>query len=239
VTKKGEGGKGGVDVGSEAHEATLQAAQAGAQPRKQRRQGKAVDGVSAAPGKARKPHAKQKRAPGKVVAIGVDVPKLDELKAEEMGGPRVGRPESYHPRYAEIARAMCRLGATDFDLACEFGVKTQTILNWRCKYPEFLESTLEGKEAFDNRAERSLAMRAVGYSYHSEKVFQYEGQIIRAATVEHCPPDVSAIRLWLMNRRPDKWRDKSELKLDSSDAFLKLWTAISDGTIGQARQEVA
>jgi hypothetical protein len=165
------------------------------------------------------------------VAIGVDVPKLDELKAEEIEGPGRGRPEGYHPRYAEIARAMCRLGATDFDLAQELGVTTDTIWRWRSKYPEFSDATLEGKEAFDNRAERSLAMRAVGYSIHTEKVFQYEGQIVRAQTVEHYPPDVSAIRLWLMNRRPDKWRaEKTELKLDGSDAFLRLWQAISDGT---------
>ncbi len=126
---------------------------------------------------------------------------------------------------------MCRLGATDFDLATEFGVTTDTIWRWRSKYSEFSDATLEGKEAFDNRAERSLAMRAVGYSYHSEKVFHFDGQIIRAPIVEHVPPDVNACRLWLMNRRPDKWRDKQEVKIDGSDAFLRLWTAISDGTI--------
>ena len=189
---------------------------------------------------ARKASGRQK-APGRVVALGLDVPTTSEVaaeaeaakqvEAETMGGPGAGRPEDYHPRFAEIARAMCRLGATDFDLAQEFGVRTQTIWNWRCKHPEFFDATQEGKEAFDNRAERSLAQRAVGYSYHSEKVFQYEGRIVRAQIVEHVPPDVGALRLWLMNRRPNSWRDKQELKLDSSDAFLKLWTAISDGSI--------
>ena len=121
----------------------------------------------------------------------------------------------------------------DFDLAQEFGVTTDTIWRWRSKYPEFSDATLEGKEAFDKRAERSLALRAVGYSYHSEKVFQYEGQIIRTQIVEHVPPDVNACRLWLMNRRPSEWRDRQEVKLDGADAFLALWTAISDGTIGK------
>jgi hypothetical protein len=231
VTKKGKDEVRGADVGSGV-QSPPQAAQAAAKPRKRKRQGKAAVGVSAAPKRPRKPHAKQKRAPGKVVALGLDVPRLSELEAEEAGGPGRGRPEGYHPRFVEIARAMCRLGATDFDLAQEFGVRTETIWYWRCKYPEFSNSTLEGKEAFDNRIERSLAQRAAGYSYHSEKVFQYEGTIVRAETVEHVPPDVSAIRLWLMNRRPDKWRDKSEVKLDGSDAFLKVWQAISDGTIG-------
>jgi hypothetical protein len=231
--------KSGVEVGDELQKATPQAAQAGAQPRKRKGRGKVVDGASAAPGRTGKTHPKQKRAPGKVVSIGVDVPKLDELKAEEAAREQferqaatMGRPTDYHPRFAEIARAMCKLGASDFDLAQEFGVMTSTIWLWRCKFEEFSNSTLEGKEAFDNRIERSLAQRAAGYSVHTEKVFQYEGTIARAETVEHYPPDVSACRLWLMNRRPDKWRDKSEVKLDSDGAFLKLWQAISDGTAG-------
>jgi hypothetical protein len=143
-------------------------------------------------------------------------------------------PDEYHPRYAEIARAMCRLGASDYDLACEFDCTTDSIWRWRSKYPEFSDATLEGKEAFDNRIERSLAQRAAGYSYHSEKLFNYEATVVRAETVEHVPPDVNACRLWLMNRRPSEWRDKSEVKLDSDGAFLKLWQAISDGTIGKA-----
>jgi hypothetical protein len=36
--------------------------------------------------------------------------------------------------------------------------------------------------------------------------------------------------MWLGNRRPDKWKDKQEVKLDGSDCFLKIWQAISNGT---------
>jgi hypothetical protein len=151
-------------------------------------------------------------------------------ESEKPDGYEFGRPTDYRPEYAAIARAMCRLGATDFDLAQEFDVKTSTIWRWYSKYPDFCSSTDDGKNAFDNRIERSLAQRAAGYSYHSEKVFQYDGQIVRAEIVEHVPPDVSACRLWLMNRRPDKWRDRQEVKLDGSEAFLKVWQAISDGT---------
>jgi hypothetical protein len=86
-----------------------------------------------------------------------------------------------------------------------------------------------GKEEFDSRIERSLAMKAAGYSYHSEKIFISDGEPIRVPVVEHVPPEVGAIKLWLGNRRPDKWRDKSEVKLDGSDAFLKVWRAISEG----------
>lgn len=224
----------GVDVGAEAHEVPPQAAQPGAQPRKRKRP---VGGVSAASKRPRKPHAKQKRAPGKVVSIGVDVPKLDELKAEEAAREQfeqeaatMGRPTDYRPGYADKARAMCKLGASDFDLAEEFGVTTSTIWLWRCKFEDFSNALLEGKEAFDNRCERALAIRACGYSVHTEKVFCYEGSIVRADVIEHYPPDVGAIKMWLGNRRPDRWKDKQEVKLDSDGAFIKLWQAISDGT---------
>jgi hypothetical protein len=124
---------------------------------------------------------------------------------------------------------MAKLGGTDFEIAEELGISTSTLWRWRSLYPEFSSALIEGKEAFDNRIERSLAQRAAGYSYHSEKVFQYEGQVIRAGIVEHVPPDVGAIKMWLGNRRPDQWRDKQEVKLDGSDAFLKVWQAISEG----------
>ena len=191
-------------------------------------------------GKAKASHGGAK-APGRVVAIGLDVPTVSDLAAEAeaekkaaagaMGGPGAGRPDGYQPRFAEIARAMCRLGATNYNLAMEFEVTTDTIWRWGSKYPEFSDALLEGKDAFDDKAERSLAQRAVGYSVHTEKLFCYEGQVVRAQTIEHYPPDVGALKMWLGNRRPDKWKDKQELKLDSDGAFLKLWSAISDGTI--------
>ena len=183
--------------------------------------------------------------PARVVAVGLDVPRLDDLKAAaearkaaddevkngKPDGYEFGRPTGYRPEYAATARAMCKLGATDMELAEEFEVKTSTIWRWRSKFPDFCSALLEGKEAFDDRIERSLAQRAAGYTFHSQKVFNYEGCVVRADTIEHIPPDVSACKLWLHNRRSDTWREKSEVKIDSDGAFLKLWAAISDGTI--------
>jgi hypothetical protein len=152
-----------------------------------------------------------------------------EPEPEKMGG----RPSEYRPEFADIARGMARLGGTDFEISEELGVTTQTLWRWRSKYPEFCYALDEGKEAFDTRIERSLAMRAIGYSIHTERVFQYEGSIVRADIVEHIAPDVGAIKLWLSNRKPDQWREKQELRLDSSEAFLACWRAISDGTINK------
>ncbi len=52
---------------------------------------------------------------------------------------------------------------------------------------------------------------------------------MRAKMTEHVPPETAACRFWLMNRKPDQWRDKQEIKMDGSEAFLKIWQAISEG----------
>jgi hypothetical protein len=100
---------------------------------------------------------------------------------------------------------------TDLELAEEFGVTTVTIWRWQSSHEEFCKALREGKEAFDDRVERSLAMRAIGYSFHSEKIMRHQGSVMRESYVEHIPPDPGAAKQWLTNRRPDKWRDRQEL----------------------------
>jgi len=211
-----------------------------------RKRGKGSERAPAAkrkPGTIGRPKGSRNKTekPGRVVAKGVEEVTLAEALAardaapaaepEPMGGPKRGRPAEYRPEYAKIAAGMARLGGTDFEISEELGVSTNTLGRWRSRYPELCEALNQGKDAFDDRAERSLALRAIGYSVHTEKLFCYDGSVVRADMIEHYPPDVGALKMWLGNRRPDKWKDKQEVKIDSDGAFLKLWAAISDGTI--------
>lgn len=131
---------------------------------------------------------------------------------DEAEAPKRGRPTLYRPEYAELAKSLCEKGATDMELAQEFGVNVGTIYSWKHSQPEFFKALVDGKDACDDRVERSLYQRAVGYSFNSEKIYQFQGQIIRADTIEHVPPDPGAQMSWLKNRRGDKWRDKTEVE---------------------------
>jgi hypothetical protein len=119
-----------------------------------------------------------------------------------------GRPSSFKPEYVEQARKLTQLGATDREVAEFFDVAESTVSLWKNTHPEFSEALKLGKEASDNRVEKSLYRRAVGYSYDAEKIFTYEGEPVRVPYVEHVPPDTTACIFWLKNRRRDEWRDR-------------------------------
>lgn len=123
-----------------------------------------------------------------------------------------GRPSSYQDDFAEQARKLCELGATDIELADFFEVDVATIYRWRNTRADFCEAVRVGKEAADDRVERSLYQRAVGYTFESEKLFHFQGHITRADTREHVPPDPGAALNWLKNRRGERWRDKQEVE---------------------------
>lgn len=124
-----------------------------------------------------------------------------------------GRPSTYQAAYATQAAKLCELGATDEELAVFFEVDTRTIYRWRNQHEDFCQAVIAGKERADARVERALYNRAVGYTYESEKVFQFQGAVIRAPTLEHVPPDPGAAMNWLKNRQGERWRDKQDVDL--------------------------
>lgn len=135
----------------------------------------------------------------------MSAPKGNRYAAGNKGG---GRKSTYKPEYAPMAAKACQFGATNFELAQMFGVSSSTIIEWTHEHQEFSEAVTCGKDKADERVARSLFNRAVGYSYESEKVFSYQGDIVRTEVVEHVPPDPGAAMNWLKNRRPGEWRDK-------------------------------
>ncbi len=123
-----------------------------------------------------------------------------------------GRPSKYKSEYVEQASHLCRLGATDQEIADFFHVDNTTIWRWKSSFPEFCNALKSGKEAADERVERSLYHKAVGYTHDAVKIFMPAGaeKPVYAKYREHVPPDTTAGIFWLKNRRSDEWRDRSE-----------------------------
>ena len=124
-----------------------------------------------------------------------------------LGNRGGGRKTAYSPRLAVVARKCCERGMTDFEIADMLGIGLATLYRWKLEYPGFSRVFKLGKAEADDRVERSLYSRAIGYDYiaekpsmtrHGQKTMQYRA---------HIPPDTAAAVWYLKNRRPDRWRD--------------------------------
>lgn len=117
------------------------------------------------------------------------------------------------------------MGATDQELADFFKVDVRTVYNWKHTEPAFFQALRVGKEACDDRVERSLYQRAIGYEQDAVKIFMPAGaeEPVYAPYRERIAADVGAAKLWLTNRRGDTWREKTEtdinLKTDLASAI--------------------
>ena len=145
-----------------------------------------------------------------------------------------GRPTKYKAAFCKQAKALSRLGATEFELAQFFEVATSTITLWMQQHPKFSAAIKLGKAPSDKRTERSLFHRANGYTYESEELFLVDHteetpaadpklppiivrtkKVIRVPIVKHVPPDPTSIIFWLKNRRKDRWRDFKATELST------------------------
>ena len=148
-------------------------------------------------------------------------PPLGNQRALDNDG---GRPTLFRPEYAEQARKLCQLGATDAELAQFFEVNRSTIFEWRAAHPEFSDALKIGKFFAAERMKRSLYERGIGYDYESVKIVE-EGVIgdnggkltlvKRTTSTEHVAGDVGAQKLWLTNRLPREWREKVDVSQDA------------------------
>lgn len=127
-----------------------------------------------------------------------------------------GKPSSYQPEYAEQARKLCLLGATDKELADFFNVSEATINRWKNEFVEFCESIKKGKDLADADVAERLFNRACGYVAPDVDIKVIDSQIVKTEIEKHYPPDTTAAIFWLKNRQRDKWKDKQDIDLTGS-----------------------
>lgn len=149
-----------------------------------------------------------------------------------------GRPTEYKSEYCVQVEKLCKLGATDTEIADFFGVVESTINLWKTEYPEFSESVKKGKIWADAEVAHSFHKRATGYKYDEvtyEKLAEAEGGMKvgdegdiedtkketykRKVVTKEVPPDGGAALNWLKNRQKDKWRDKQEVDIRTPEGL--------------------
>lgn len=126
----------------------------------------------------------------------------------------------FREEYVKQAQKLAEMGHTDTEIAQFFGVADSTFKAWKARFPELGSSLKAGKEVADDRVERSLYTRAVGFSVDTEKIFCSDGDIVRAKTKQYYPPDVAAAFIWLKNRRG--WSDRARVEFTPGpDSFAQ------------------
>ncbi|PHJ51297.1 hypothetical protein VF02_37930, partial [Nostoc linckia z1] len=126
-------------------------------------------------------------------------------------GNKGGAPTKYKAEYADQVYKLCLLGATDKEIGDFFNVCETTINNWKLGYSEFLESISRGKVQADAEIGGKLYQLASGFEYKEQSFGENGEGSFNITNVRYNVPDFRAVRFWLMNRHPDKWREKQEV----------------------------
>ncbi len=77
------------------------------------------------------------------------------------------------------------------------GINKATLYDWKKKYPDISDALKKGKEVVDIQVENALLKNALS-------------------------GNITAQIFWLKNRRPDKWREKREVEVNSDDKTVNV-----------------
>lgn len=131
----------------------------------------------------------------------------------------MGRPSKFKEEFVTQAEKLCKLGATDIEIADFFDVDVRTIYRWKAENDAFCHALKSGKEDADERVERSLFSRAIGYEHEEVDIRVVSGEIVQTPIRKYYPPDTTAGIFWLKNRRAEQWRDKQDVSVNHSGSI--------------------
>lgn len=136
---------------------------------------------------------------------------LRRAQGEDESAPkRVGRPTDYDPFMVAEAAGMLQMGATDLEVCEAIGISSATFYRWMHTVPGFREAVQNSKVA-NTRVEQALYSRAVGIAKKRTVTTEPDGKVTER--VEELPPDPRAQAIWLHNRNPDRWKQRTEHQL--------------------------
>lgn len=151
-----------------------------------------------------------------------------------------GRKSKFREHMYSEGQKLAALGFTMQQIADFWNVHLRTLQRWAANKPDFRHTINQAKAEADLQVESSLYKRAKGYTY-IEKTRELrpaqavEGQpagdaamtLVKEVT-KQVAPDVGAGVFWLLNRQPQRWKDKRQLEIPPG-AKLPLEIIISNG----------
>ena len=111
-----------------------------------------------------------------------------------------------------------RDGLIEDQIARNIGICSDTLNEWKKRFPAISEAIKKGKAPVDYEVENALLNRARGYDYEEIRT-DATGKVI--TSTKHVPPDTAACIFWLKNRRPDKWREKPVQQENGNNDLLQ------------------
>jgi len=148
----------------------------------------------------------------------------------------MARPSKFDTLNLDQVRKIAAKGWTDAEMADFFNVAQSTWYKWKVDHEEFSEALKGWKKEADERVERSLYERAIGYSHTDTKFATHEGRITdEREYIKHYAPDTTAAIFWLKNRQPEDWKDKREHEMTGAEGQPLIPTL--NVTIGGTKSE--
>ena len=131
-------------------------------------------------------------------------------KAKPKG--RMGRPPKKDKVNWEAVELLYQRGFIDKEVCKIVGISESTLNRWKQKHPDLWESIKGWKVTADDKVEKALFLRAIGYEHDDTYITQHQGKILTKKITKHYPPDTAAAFIWLKNRKSKDWQDKIGLE---------------------------
>lgn len=131
----------------------------------------------------------------------------------------------YDPKYCDLALQLLPEGLTDEEFSECIGVSRATLFNWAKRYPEFKEAMRQGKRPANKLVEAAVLRNAIGYDYEEKEYGLCEVMVKDRKTgelkpskrmrlirkiVKHHPGNPTDRKFYLINRDPERWKDKQD-----------------------------
>lgn len=132
-------------------------------------------------------------------------------------------PKSYlywlQPDNLMLVAGWARTGYSIGDIAKMMGVSNNVFRRWFDKYPKFRRAVKTNKEVVDYKVENALLKSALGYTTKESRVLvtMRHGKVVetqRETLTRDIAPQIGAIRMWLLNRQPEVWKNENKMSMD-------------------------